>query len=555
MRPESREELLKRVQELEQRLTESEETLQALRRGEVDAIVASGPDGDQIYTLKGADQAYRQIVEDMTEGALTLARDGLILFSNERFASLLGTPLEQIIGSYLQNFVSAEDADVLAALGSTALRQGKAEVRLQAPGKTAVPAYLSWKRVTQDAIECVSVIVTDLSEQRRNEEIVSAAKLARSILEQAADAMLVTDLNGGIILASRASDRLAGVSVLLRNFDEVFQVRHSPDSRGYTFSEIISKAKQGAAVEHVETAAATPDGRTVQLLLGSAPLASPTGELLGCIISLIDITERKEMEKALRESEKMLRQSAEELRASNDALSRSNEDLARFAFIASHDLQEPLRMITAYAQLLAAEYQGRDENNVIMYVGNIVDGTQRMSELIADLLAYTEVRGDSEELLEVVDLNGVIESVQLNLKASIDDSGAVITSDPLPVISAHASHAVALFQNLIGNAIKYRRDEPPRVHISIQEAEGELRFAVRDNGIGIDPEYHKTIFVAFKRLHARKIPGTGIGLAICQRVVERYGGRIWVESEVGHGATFHFVLPNIAVQPSAREAS
>ena len=293
--------------------------------------------------------------------------------------------------------------------------------------------------------------------------------------------------------------------------------------------------QMGARVWH----AGTQEYRHVESR--ATPIADPDGSVREWVGACTDVEEQKR-------AEERLRKSAEELRASNDRLSRSNEDLARFAFIASHDLQEPLRMITLYAELLATEYQGRNESDVVMYVGNIVDGTRRMRDLIADLLTYTAVRGEAEESLEVVDLNSVIETVQLNLKASIDDSGAVITSDPLPVITAHATHAVALFQNLIGNAIKYRSEEPPRVHISVREAEGELRFAVRDNGIGIAREYHETIFVAFKRLHARQIPGAGIGLAICQRVLERYGGRIWVESEVGRGATFHFVLPNIAVQ-------
>ena len=525
--------LLETIRELETRLAESEETLRALKSGEVDAIVVSGPHGDRIYTLKGADETYRQIVEEMTEGALTLAADGLILFSNERFAALVGMPLEQVIGSHIHDFIAAADADVLAALRSRQLSNGKAEVSFQTRVGASVPAYLSWKRANQDGLECVSVIVTDLSEQKRNEEIVAAEKLARSILEQAADAMLVVDLDGRIIRASRASDRLAGVSVLLRMFDEVFQLRATSDQREYSFREILFRVKHGASVEHMETTAVMADGRTVHLLFTCAPLANPMGVLLGCVISLLDITERKRAEKALAES-------AEELRALNDALARSNQDLERFAHIASHDLQEPLRMITSFAQLLVDEYQGCEVNDAVMYVGNIVEGTRRMRELIADLLTYTEVRGETEQPREEVDLNGIVETVKLNLKTSIDETGALITSDPLPAIRAHAAHFIALFQNLVGNAIKYRGEEPPWVHISVQDTTTKLRFAVCDNGIGIEPEYHEKIFVVFKRLHGRTIPGTGIGLAICQRIVERYGGKIWVESELGRGATFYF---------------
>jgi light-regulated signal transduction histidine kinase (bacteriophytochrome) len=178
-----------------------------------------------------------------------------------------------------------------------------------------------------------------------------------------------------------------------------------------------------------------------------------------------------------------------------------------------------------------------------------LEGTARMRELIADLLAYTRIRGEGadQESLVTVDLNRVIETVTLNLKASIDDTGTVITSDVLPTIRAHTSRMVALFQNLIGNAIKYRSEKPPHVSIGVEEVEGQLRFSVRDNGIGIDPKYHKDIFVAFKRLHGGLIPGTGIGLAICQRVVERYGGRIWVESQIREGSTFYFTLADLEI--------
>ena len=209
-------------------------------------------------------------------------------------------------------------------------------------------------------------------------------------------------------------------------------------------------------------------------------------------------------------------------------------------------------MITAYSQLLIKSYPGEFGSEASTFVANIVDGTTRMRDLLSDLLAYTEIRSRDEEPLEVVDLNVVIENVRQNLKASIDESGAVVTSDRLPLLRVHRAHFQPLFQNLIGNAIKYRSAQPPRIHISVREVDGELRFTVSDNGIGIDPEYHKQIFEVFRRLHGRKIPGTGVGLAICQRVVERYGGRIWVESQAGQGAAFLFTLPNVAVR-SAEE--
>jgi len=229
----------------------------------------------------------------------------------------------------------------------------------------------------------------------------------------------------------------------------------------------------------------------------------------------------------------------------NTELARSNQDLERFAFVASHDLQEPLRMITTYSQLLVAEYSadpkgdGREEQ----YVGQIVSGNRRMRELLSDLLAYTEMAGSSEQPREIVDLNVVVLNVREALSARIAETQAVITLDILPVLNAHPGRMNSLFLNLLGNALKYRADRRLRVHIWVESFEDNFRFSVADNGIGIAREDQSKIFEAFKRLHGREIPGTGIGLAICQRIVERYGGQIWVESELLAGSTFRFTLP------------
>jgi light-regulated signal transduction histidine kinase (bacteriophytochrome) len=210
-------------------------------------------------------------------------------------------------------------------------------------------------------------------------------------------------------------------------------------------------------------------------------------------------------------------------------------------------------MIAIYSQLLLKVHHGEFDEHASMCVEQITAGTQRMRELLADLLAYAEVGAKTDAPVQIVDLNVVLEKVKQNLRASLDDTGALVTSDPLPTICAWEAHFVPLFQNLIGNAIKYRRDEPPRIHISARQVDGALRFAVADNGIGIAPDYHQKIFVPFKRLHGKNTPGTGIGLAICQRVVERYGGRIWVESAVGQGATFSFTAPDAAVIAAAEK--
>jgi light-regulated signal transduction histidine kinase (bacteriophytochrome) len=217
--------------------------------------------------------------------------------------------------------------------------------------------------------------------------------------------------------------------------------------------------------------------------------------------------------------------------------------LEQFAYVASHDLQEPLRTVTSYVQLLARRYKGKLDSDADEFIVFAMDGAIRMWKLINDLLTYSRVRTESREL-ESADCEMILHQSLDNLKVAIEENGAVVTHDPLPTVIANNPQLVELFQNLIGNAIKFRGAEPPRVHVSAGRNGNGWTFSVRDNGIGIAPEYAKRIFVIFQRLHSReKYAGTGIGLAICQRIVERHGGHIWVESEVGKGATFCFTLP------------
>jgi light-regulated signal transduction histidine kinase (bacteriophytochrome) len=247
-----------------------------------------------------------------------------------------------------------------------------------------------------------------------------------------------------------------------------------------------------------------------------------------------DITERKRAEEALA-------QRAEEL-------ARSNSDLEQFAYVASHDLQEPLRMVVSYLQLLERRYKGQLDERADRHIGYAVDGAKRMQRLINDLLTYSRVgrRGDTQAL---TDAEQVLQHTLRDLGQVIEESGATVEHDPLPVVHADPTQLGQLLHNLIANALRFRGDAPPRVYVGARYAPdaNEWVFEVNDNGIGIAPEYFDRIFIIFQRLHGRdEYPGTGIGLAICKKIVERHGGRIWVESEPGQGATFFFTLPDRA---------
>lgn len=280
------------------------------------------------------------------------------------------------------------------------------------------------------------------------------------------------------------------------------------------------------------------------------PVLASDDNPAGAIVQVLETTavqrQAVAMNEALLVGSVRQQEETEAVERLNAQLERANGDLRQFAFAASHDLQEPLRMITSYSQLLARRYRGQLDEDASVYIDQIGGGTRRMGQLLDDLLSYSRVGTEEEEREESIDLNLVLEDVIQNIEIAIEESGAVIAREDLPAVRGHAPHFVQLFQNLIGNAIKYQGDLPPRIQISAGEIDGAWRFRVADNGMGIAPEYHRQIFGIFKRLHGHEIQGTGIGLAICQRVVERYGGRIWVESELERGTTFYFTLPKIA---------
>ncbi|MDQ3339877.1 MAG: ATP-binding protein [Myxococcota bacterium] len=232
-----------------------------------------------------------------------------------------------------------------------------------------------------------------------------------------------------------------------------------------------------------------------------------------------------------------------ELEQRVEELARSNADLEQFAYVASHDLQEPLRMISSYTQLLARRYKGKLDQDADDFVGFVVEGVMRMQRLINDLLAYSRVGTRGGDFAEI-ELDDVLKGVLANLQVAIAEANAEVTHDPLPRLRGDATQLGHVLQNLVGNAVKFCGDKAPRVHIAVRSDGGKWIVSVKDNGIGIEAEYFERIFVIFQRLHPReKYPGTGIGLAIAKKIIERHGGMIWVESKVGEGTTVSFSLP------------
>ncbi len=287
--------------------------------------------------------------------------------------------------------------------------------------------------------------------------------------------------------------------------------------------------------------------------------------LISVLISSVSASRRK-VERALREANEQLdehvRERTEELQRANlalkeneahllrqaDQLARSNADLQQFAYVASHDLQEPLRLIAIYTELLGTNYTGRLDADADRFIGVIVDGVRRMENLIRDLLIYSRTIHGDPAPAEPIEVSEAMRAATFNLEASIAQSGAIIENGPLPVVPYDRVQLIQVFQNLLSNAIKYRGETAPVIKVTAADVtarDGDLNwvFSVRDNGLGIHADYHETIFSPFKRLHGAEYAGTGVGLAICRRIVERHGGTIWVESEPGGGSTFFFTVP------------
>jgi light-regulated signal transduction histidine kinase (bacteriophytochrome) len=297
---------------------------------------------------------------------------------------------------------------------------------------------------------------------------------------------------------------------------------------------------RAVGIVNVSTVSPTPfQPREVELL-------QAIGNVIGVALenaNLFEETERSNREIKLAKEKLEMVNSALTVQAAE--LARSNTELQHFAYVASHDLQEPLRMVASYMQLLARRYKGKLDSDADEFIGFAVDGATRMQTLITALLTYSRV-GTQAKAFEPIDCDAVLDTILGGLKTAIEDSGAVITRDPLPTVMGDGTQLGQLFQNLIGNGVKFRGAVAPQIHVSSRRNGKGWIFSVRDHGIGIDSRYTERIFVMFQRLHAKgEYPGTGIGLAICKKIVERHGGEIWVESRPGDGSTFYFTIPTI----------
>ncbi len=354
-------------------------------------------------------------------------------------------------------------------------------------------------------------------------------ELFRQVVEAAPNAMVMADRDGRIVLVNAQAERLFGYlrdELVGHSVDmlvpERFRSAH-PEYRRMFYGNLSSRPMGTGR----DLFALRKDGSEVLVEIGLNPVT--TSEEVFVLAAIVDITERKRVE--------------QELIRRTEELARSNHDLEQFAYVASHDLQEPLRAVAGPLQLLQRRYHGQLDARADEFIAHAVDGAARMRKLIEDLLAYSRV-GRSGAARELTDCTAALEQALQSLSVVLQESDARINREALPVVVGVPTQLAVLFQNLIGNAIKFRRaDQPVRIDIGARRQGDEWIVSVKDNGIGIESQYFERIFMIFQRLHSRaEYPGTGIGLALCKRIVEQHGGRIWVESAPDGGSTFFFTL-------------
>jgi PAS domain S-box-containing protein len=802
----NKDELVKEIVELQSKLEEAEETLNAIQRGEIDAIVTQGPEESKVYTLEGSDYLYRIFVQEMSEGVATLTPDSTIFYSNAQLASLIQMPLEQIIGQKLKDFIIPDDFETFQTILDKGLEgKNKGEINIKSVDGTITPVLVSIK--TLKDLKGVYAVITDLSEQKYHEELQNqrnelinlnqalqdSQDKYRNILENIQDGYIRTDKDGNIIMVSPSAARMYGygsiqemmgnsaislyknpedrVSLLdevnkdgkvedyeskaLRkdgtsfwvslnvqfHYDDQGQIQGTeafvrditgrkkseaelkrlfytvekernrlyalinsindeiwfadtnkkftlanpsalqefgidfdndldienfalslevfrPDGSIRPTSEAPSlRALKGEIIRNQEELIRTPAKNELRYRqVTASPVKDEKGNILGSVSVVRDITESKRADEALRESEERLRlaqtqgnvgvwdwntvtdelsftpelehlyglspgtiktyqdwrqlthpddigkieaerddkiakhepfdlefrifhksgdirwlsakggaiynkdgnvvrvlgintditerkQAEEQIKLRSEELAKSNADLKQFAYVASHDLREPLRMITTFLQLLERRYIDQLDEDAKEFIGFAVDGAKRLDNMIMDLLEYSRVANKEIQFTDV-DLEEVIDQGMSNLNVLIEENSAQISYDSLPIISADENQMVVLLQNLISNAIKYRREETPQILVTSEKEGDKFVFSVKDNGIGIDPQHLDRIFTIFQRLHSHtEYEGSGIGLAIAQRIVHQHGGEIWAESVPGKGSTFNFTIP------------
>jgi PAS domain S-box-containing protein len=484
--------------------------------------------------LERSRDRYSDLYEFAPVGYVTVSEKGTILEANLTVATMLGVARGRLVKQPLSHFITEDDRDIYyhhrRELFGTQEPQ-TCEMRMVRGDGRQFWAQIEARASVDKGGEVVCrAILSDITERKQVEEALRESKARYQQLAESAEAILWeydVEADRWTYVAPQVT-RILGCPPEAWT-DLQFWVDHlHPEDRDWALPYCLECANQGEP-HTFEYRFLKKDGGVVWIR-DVVSVEMEDGQPVKLRGFMMDITERKRAEEVIE------RYAAK--------LKRSNEELEQFAYVISHDLREPARMVKSYLELLESRYQGQLDEKADMFINHAVDGAERMQEMINALLDLSRIGTRGEEPVPT-DAEAVLERTLRSLGRAIKEAEAEVTHDPLPTVMADKAQLAQVFQNLVANAIKFRcEDVPPRVHISAEREDDEWVFSVADNGIGIDPEQADRIFQIFQRLHTREeYEGTGIGLALCKRIVERHGGRIWVESEVGEGSTFSFTIP------------
>jgi PAS domain S-box-containing protein len=490
-----------------------------------DAMAARKEAEETSNELRKSEERFRSTLDTMLEGCQMIGFDWRYIYLNGAADIHNRRPKEELMGNrYMDMWPGIEETELFRVIRHCLEERVSHHMEnlFTYPDGTSGWFDLS----IQPIPEGVFILSIDITERKNIED---RNKVLADIVGSSDNAIIGKSLEGIITSWNRGAERMYGYTkdeIIGRPITDLV-----PPELKDEMAAILERMRGGEMIEHIETMRVKKDGTRFPVSISVSPIYDAEGKVTGASTIAQDITARKKIEA------EMFSLLAE--------LERSNKDLEQFAYVASHDLQEPLRMVSSFTQLLARHYKDRLDQDANDYIEYAVDGANRMQRLINDLLSYSRIttRGSAPV---PVDMNAALGEALGNLYVSISESSALVTNDTLPMVTADYTQLVQVFQNLISNAVKFHGDKPPRIHVSAEKADGEWKISVRDNGIGIEARYFDRIFVIFQRLHsADKYQGTGIGLALCKRIIQRFGGNMWVESEPGRGSTFSFTLKGV----------
>ena len=485
------------------------------------------------------DERMCTIIESALDSVVVMDDHGVITFWNRQAELTFGWARKDAVGRRLSEMIiperyrEAHEAGLkrFLATGQGPVLNKRLELAALHRDGHEFQVELTVSPIRWGEAVTFNAFVRDITERRRAEQ---QRSLLAAIVASSDDAIIGKTLDGTITSWNQAAQELYGytpVEVLGRSI-----VILVPPERTSELPQILRRVIEGEHLGRYETVRVKKNGERVDVSLTVSPIRDAAGTVVGASAISRDITSRKRADKTMAALNRSLQERAEEL-------VRSNAELERFAYVASHDLQEPLRMVASYVQLLEQRYKGKLGHDADKFISYAVEGAKRMQSLIRDLLVYSRVR-ITKEVLQPVECSNVLSTVLANLHLSIAETGVQISVEALPRVVADQARLTQLFQNLIENAIKFRCEASPKIHIGAAQSGDAWVISVCDNGIGIEPRHAQRIFEVFQRLNDRdKYPGTGIGLAIAKKIVEQHGGRIWVESKLGRGATFCFTMP------------